>query len=92
MVSSFSPSSYVCLTQLSESFSSGGPRSETLQKVSLQIKSQEDCKSNFGNRAPGGIVDHFICASAPGKDSCGVRYVFHSNQTLHISTNTLLTG
>nr|CAH0107104.1 unnamed protein product [Daphnia galeata] len=48
----------------------GGPRAETLQKVSLQIKSQEDCRRNFGSRAPGGIVDHFICATAPSKDSC----------------------
>uniref|UniRef100_A0A0P5QYI9 Clip-domain serine protease n=1 Tax=Daphnia magna TaxID=35525 RepID=A0A0P5QYI9_9CRUS len=48
----------------------GGPRAETLQKVSLQIKSQQDCRQNFGTRAPGGIVDHFICATAPRKDSC----------------------
>ncbi|XP_046452577.1 chymotrypsin-1-like [Daphnia pulex] len=48
----------------------GGPRAETLQKVTLQIKSQEDCQKNFGSRAPGGIVDHFICATAPRKDSC----------------------
>jgi hypothetical protein len=53
----------------------GGPRAETLQKVTLQIKSQEDCQKNFGSRAPGGIVDHFICATAPRKDSCAVNTI-----------------
>jgi len=50
----------------------GGPRSETLQKVTLQIKSNEDCKDNFGPKAPGGIIDTFLCATAPEKDACGV--------------------
>lgn len=51
---------------------SGGPRADVLQKVTLEIKSQDDCKRSFGSKAPGGIVDHFICAAAPKKDSCAV--------------------
>lgn len=51
---------------------SGGPRADVLQKVTLEIKSQDDCKRSFGSKAPGGIVDHFICAAAPRKDSCAV--------------------
>lgn len=49
----------------------GGSGSDVLKKVTLTIKSQEDCQKNFGSKAPGGIVDHYVCASAPGKDSCG---------------------
>jgi len=47
-----------------------GPRPDVLQKTNLRIKSQEDCQRNFGSRAPGGIVDHMVCAYAPGKDAC----------------------
>jgi len=32
----------------------GGSRTDRLQKVTLQLKNQEDCRQNFGNRAPGG--------------------------------------
>lgn len=49
----------------------GGPRATNLQKVVLTIKDQGDCRRNFGSKAPGGIVDHMLCAAAPGKDACG---------------------
>jgi len=45
-------------------------RPEVLHKATLQIKSLDDCRRNFGNSAPGGIRDHFICAHAPGRDAC----------------------
>ena len=53
----------------------GGPRAENLQKVSLTIKNQAECQKNFGAKAPGGIVDHMICAAAPGRDSCAVKHL-----------------
>ena len=48
-------------------------RPQILQKAYLQIRGLDDCRKNFGTKAPGGIVDHFICAYAPGKDACSVR-------------------
>ncbi len=57
----------------------GGPRATNLQKVVLTIKDQGDCRRNFGSKAPGGIVDHMLCAAAPGKDACGVRFSMNSS-------------
>ena len=64
----FSHSCHVCPS----SNKTDGPRPDVLQKTNLRIKSQEDCQRNFGSRAPGGIVDHMVCAYAPGKDACSV--------------------
>ena len=47
--------------------------SKKLQKVILQIKSLDDCRQNLDSKAPGGVVDQYICAWAPNKDSCTVR-------------------
>jgi len=45
-------------------------RPEVLHKATLQIKTLDECRRNFGSSAPGGIRDHFICAHAPGRDAC----------------------
>lgn len=50
----------------------GGKKTTRLQKVTLQIKSLEECRKNLGSKAPGGVVDHYICAWAPSRDSCSV--------------------
>lgn len=48
----------------------GGRQPDVLQQVTVQIQSNAECKKNYGKDAPGGIVDHMICAAYPGKDSC----------------------
>ncbi|KAK4007979.1 hypothetical protein OUZ56_013138 [Daphnia magna] len=48
----------------------GGRQPESLQQVTVQIQSNAECKRNYGKDAPGGIVDHMICAAYPGRDSC----------------------
>ncbi len=50
----------------------GGGQPSVLQQVTVQIIANEVCKANYGSDAPGGIVDHMICAAYPGKDSCSV--------------------
>ncbi|XP_032786548.2 chymotrypsin-2 [Daphnia magna] len=47
-----------------------GPKSPVLQKVTLQLKSLDDCRKNLGVQSPGGVPDHYICAWAPTRDSC----------------------
>nr|CAH0104340.1 unnamed protein product [Daphnia galeata] len=47
-----------------------GPKSPVLQKVTLQLKSLDDCRRNLGVQSPGGVPDHYICAWAPNRDSC----------------------
>jgi hypothetical protein len=53
----------------------GGRQPDVLQQVTVQIQSNAECKKNYGKDAPGGIVDHMICAAYPGKDSCSVRKI-----------------
>ena len=53
-------------------FFKGGSQPSVLQQVTVQIITNEKCKSDYGKDAPGGIVDHMICAAYPGKDSCSV--------------------
>lgn len=43
-----------------------------LQQVTVQVQSNDECKRRYGKDAPGGIVDHMLCAAYPGKDSCSV--------------------
>ena len=54
--------------------STGGSQPAVLQQVTVKIQTNEKCKKNYGNDAPGGIVDHFLCAANPGKDSCSVSF------------------
>lgn len=51
----------------------GGGQPSVLQQVTVQIITNAKCKSSYGSDAPGGIVDHMLCAAYPGKDSCSVR-------------------
>lgn len=48
----------------------GGPQPAVLQKVSIPIWTNQECRSKYGNAAPGGIVEHFLCAGEAGRDSC----------------------
>ncbi|XP_065344136.1 serine protease 27-like [Cloeon dipterum] len=47
-----------------------GPQPSVLQEVSIPVWTNSECRTKYGNAAPGGIVDHFICAGQAGKDSC----------------------
>ncbi|XP_033356794.1 proclotting enzyme-like [Bombus vosnesenskii] len=47
-----------------------GPQPAILQKVSIPIWSNNECKLKYGAAAPGGIVDSFLCAGRAAKDSC----------------------
>ena len=53
-------------------FRVGGKQPTSLQEVTIRILDNADCKKRYGNEAPGGIVDSFLCARYPGKDSCSV--------------------
>ena len=52
-----------------------GPQPSNLMQVTLQIQTNAACKTNYGNDAPGGIIDTMLCASYPGQDSCSVIYI-----------------
>ncbi|CAB3239924.1 unnamed protein product [Arctia plantaginis] len=47
-----------------------GPQPSVLQEVSIPIWSNYECKLKYGNAAPGGIVDHMLCAGKASMDSC----------------------
>ncbi|EFX75607.1 hypothetical protein DAPPUDRAFT_107786 [Daphnia pulex] len=65
----------------------GGRQPDVLQQVTVQIQSNAECKKNYGKDAPGGIVDHMICAAYPGKDSCSEFTVaLHPSWTGYIRT------
>lgn len=51
----------------------GGPQPAVLQEVSIPIWSNRDCKLKYGPAAPGGIVEHMLCAGQASRDSCSVR-------------------
>lgn len=50
----------------------GGPQPAVLQKVNVPVWTNQECKFKYGAAAPGGIVDHFLCAGKAAKDSCSV--------------------
>lgn len=50
----------------------GGPQPSVLQEVSIPIWSNYECKLKYGTAAPGGIVDHMLCAGKASMDSCSV--------------------
>ncbi|KOX77111.1 Serine proteinase stubble [Melipona quadrifasciata] len=47
-----------------------GPQPAILQKVSIPIWYNSECRQKYGAAAPGGIVDSFLCAGRAAKDSC----------------------
>jgi len=47
-----------------------GPQPNTLQEMTVKIWNNAECKQTYGNAAPGGIMDHMLCAGKQGKDSC----------------------
>ena len=75
------PSAHCCqfseITHFSLFVISGGSQPSVLQQVTVRVQTNDECKKNYGGDAPGGIVDHFLCAANPGRDSCSVRYITH---------------
>lgn len=65
----------------------GGGQPNVLQQVTVQIMTNDKCKSMYGSDAPGGIVDHMLCAAYPNKDSCSVS----ETSKLTFNCNLLLT-
>lgn len=51
---------------------SGGPQPAVLQKVNVPVWTNQECKMKYGAAAPGGIVEHFLCAGKAARDSCSV--------------------
>lgn len=47
-----------------------GPQPSVLQEVSIPVWSNQECKLKYGNAAPGGIVEHMLCAGKASMDSC----------------------
>ncbi|KPJ16708.1 Proclotting enzyme [Papilio machaon] len=47
-----------------------GPQPSVLQEVSIPIWQNAECRLKYGSAAPGGIVDHMICAGKASMDSC----------------------
>lgn len=47
-----------------------GPQPSILQKVNIPVWTNAECKARYGPAAPGGIVDHMLCAGRATKDSC----------------------
>jgi len=52
------------------SLKENGPQPNELMEVTVKIWKNPDCKDTYGNAAPGGIMDHMLCAGRKGKDSC----------------------
>ncbi|XP_067002303.2 chymotrypsin-like protease CTRL-1 [Anabrus simplex] len=47
-----------------------GQQPGVLQEVTIPIWTNQECRAKYGNAAPGGIVEHFLCAGQAGRDSC----------------------
>ncbi|XP_063375763.1 transmembrane protease serine 9 [Cydia amplana] len=47
-----------------------GPQPSVLQEVSIPIWTNQECRLKYGAAAPGGIVDHMLCAGKASMDSC----------------------
>jgi len=52
------------------SLKENGPQPNQLMEVTVKIWDNPTCKDTYGNAAPGGIMDHMLCAGQKGKDSC----------------------
>merc|ERR1712071_101651 len=53
----------------------GGSQPAVLQQVTVKIQTNEKCKKNYGNDAPGGIVDHFLSPPIPARIPAAVTAV-----------------
>lgn len=49
-----------------------GQQPAVLQEVNIPIWTNGNCKQKYGAAAPGGIVDHMLCAGEAARDSCSV--------------------
>ncbi|KAI9553935.1 hypothetical protein GHT06_019206 [Daphnia sinensis] len=47
-----------------------GIQPNVLQQVTVRIKTNAQCKKDYGTDAPGGIANHMLCAGTAGKDAC----------------------
>ncbi|CAG9759367.1 unnamed protein product [Ceutorhynchus assimilis] len=47
-----------------------GPQPAVLQEVNIPIWSNTECRQKYGHAAPGGIVEHMLCAGQANRDSC----------------------
>ncbi|XP_060806836.1 proclotting enzyme isoform X1 [Amyelois transitella] len=47
-----------------------GPQPSILQEVSIPIWQNAECRQKYGAAAPGGIVEHMLCAGKASMDSC----------------------
>ena len=56
------------------SIKEAGPQPDILREVTVKIWENSECKDTYGNAAPGGIMDHMLCAGQKGKDSCSVSW------------------
>lgn len=50
----------------------GGHPPSVLQEVNIPIWTNSNCRLKYGGAAPGGIVDHMLCAGEASRDSCSV--------------------
>ena len=57
------------------SIKEAGPQPDILREVTVKIWDNPTCKDTYGNAAPGGIMDHMLCAGQKGKDSCSVSWI-----------------
>lgn len=56
--------------QLLDHSCSDGPQPAVLQKVTVPVWSNAQCRSKYGPHAPGGILESMICAGQDSRDSC----------------------
>lgn len=65
----------------------GGPQPSVLQEVTIPIWGNAECRQKYGYAAPGGIVDHMLCAGQASRDSCSVNIenVKNSITVMHIT-------
>ncbi|CAH1153687.1 unnamed protein product [Phaedon cochleariae] len=47
-----------------------GPQPAVLQEVNIPIWNNRECGRKYGGAAPGGIVEHMLCAGQANRDSC----------------------
>ncbi|KAJ1523857.1 hypothetical protein ONE63_010413 [Megalurothrips usitatus] len=47
-----------------------GPQPAVLQEVNIPVWTNAECRQKYGNAAPGGIIDTFLCAGQASRDSC----------------------
>lgn len=47
-----------------------GPQPAVLQEVNIPVWANQECRAKYGPAAPGGIVEHFLCAGQAARDSC----------------------